>query len=80
MNKTLMQTLLEAGYARDQIFNHYSDMYVYVTPLTERIIAKWYPENGLNTSLFVSKFRSNIDGQMMYDCKFAYDDYWAERE
>ena len=34
MDKTLMELLLEAGYPREEVFNHCSDLYVFVTPLT----------------------------------------------
>ena len=33
---TLMERLLAAGYPRDQMFSHESDLYIFVTPLTMR--------------------------------------------
>ena len=75
-NKSLMERLLEAGYPPEDIDHHYSDLYVYVTPLTTRILTEWANENGyggdLRDRLFVQKFRDQITGRMMYDVAFQY--------
>lgn len=75
-NKSLMERLLEAGYPPKDIFHHYSDLYVYVTPLTTRIITEWVNENGYDNNLrngwFVQTFRDQITGRMMYDIVLQY--------
>lgn len=40
--ETLMEALEKAGYPREEMFNHCSDLYVYATPLTKRIIKRWF--------------------------------------
>ena len=69
---TLMESLIEAGYPKDEMFHHRSDLYVYLTPTTKRVIDKWFKENGLVRDLFVSVFTDNISGLKMYDCAFQY--------
>ena len=75
-NKSLMERLLEAGYPPEDIDHHYSDLYVYVTPLTTKVITEWADENGYDSNLrdgvFVQKFRDQITGKMMYDIFFQY--------
>ena len=75
-NKSLMERLLEAGYPPEDINHHYSDLYVYVTPPTTRIIMEWADENGYDSNLrdgvFVQTFRNQITGRMMYDIAFQY--------
>lgn len=82
--KSLMERLLEAGYPPEDIHHYYSDLYVYVTPLTTRIITEWADENGYDSNLrdgvFVQTFRSQIDGRKMYDIVFQYDPFWDEKE
>lgn len=74
--KPLMQMLLEAGYPRDQMFHHYSDLYVFATPLTWRVISEWRKDNGFHIDLFDSflfnSFIDNITGRRMYDIAFQY--------
>ena len=75
-NKSLMERLLEAGYPPEDIDHHYSDLYVYVTPLTTRILTEWANENGydgnLRDGVFVQIFKDQITGKMMYDIAFQY--------
>ena len=75
-NKSLMECLLEAGYPPEDIDHHYSDLYVYVTPLTTKVITEWADENGYDSNLrdgvFVQKFKDQITGRMMYDIAFQY--------
>ena len=75
-NKPLMERLLEAGYSPEDIDHHYYDLYVYVTPLTTKVIAEWANDYGYNDNLrdglFVQKFRDQITGRMMYDIFFQY--------
>ena len=76
---TLMEQLLAAGYPRDQMFNHCSDLYIYVTPLTMRVVHDWFRDSGLSYALFCSTFKDQVSGRLMYDVAFQYDDYWKER-
>lgn len=76
--ETLMEALEKAGYPREEMFNHCSDLYVYATPLTKRVITKWYKENGYTMDFFTEIFKDQITGRPMYDCAFQYDPYWEE--
>lgn len=78
-NKTLMQRLLEAGYPRDQMFNHESDLYIFVTPLTKRVVEEWCKENKFDRRWMCPIFTDQITGRPMYDCAFQYDIWWEER-
>ena len=75
-NKTLMECLLEEGYPPEDIDHHCSDLYVYVTPLTTKVIKEWADENGYDSNLrdgvFVQTFKDQITGRMMYDIAFQY--------
>ena len=35
---TLLEKLLANGYPKEQIFHHCSDLYVFVTPLTKKML------------------------------------------
>ena len=80
-----MEMLLEAGYPKEDIHHHESDLYVYVTPLTTRILEAWCKENGWDTKLvkeqgyLFSKFTDNTTGRKMYDIAFQYIPWWEER-
>ena len=74
-NKPLMERLLEAGYPPEDIDHHCSDLYVYVTPLTTRVLKAWMKDNNYTDNLcgfFIQKFRDQITGRMMYDIFFQY--------
>lgn len=75
-NKSLMERLLEAGYPPEDIDQYYYDLYVYVTPLTTKVITEWAGENGYDSNLrdgvFVKTFRDQITGRKMYDILFQY--------
>ena len=73
-----MGALLKAGYPREQMFNYYSDLYVYATPLTKRVITRWCKENGYHVDLFAKIFDDQITGRPMYDVAFQYNPYWKE--
>lgn len=79
MGKTLMEELEEAGYPREQMFNHCSDLYVFATPLTKRVIDEWLKENGWHREPFITTFRDQITGKPMYDIAFQYTPYWEEK-
>lgn len=78
MNETLMEALTASGYPREKMFNHYSDLYVFATNKTQRVINLWFKEQGLNRLLFVSTFNDLVTGKVMYDIAFQYDPYWEE--
>lgn len=80
VNESLMEQLLDAGYPRDQIFNHESDLYVFVTPLTQRVVNKWCEDNRYAKHLFMKTFTDQISGRPMYDIPFQYTPYWDEKE
>ena len=75
-NKSLMERLLEAGYPPEDIHHHYYDLYVYVAPLTTKVIMEWADENGYDSNLrdgvFVQTFKDQITGRKMYDIVFQY--------
>lgn len=80
--KTLMEMLIEAGYPKEDIHHHESDLYVYVTPLTRRVLDCWCRENGWSPMLVRDKsflfdvFTDNITGRKMYDVAFQYIPFW----
>lgn len=69
---TLIEKLIEAGYPRDEMYHHYSDLYIFITPLTIRVVDEWFKEQGYNKDLFVSRFTDNVTGKPMYDIAFQY--------
>lgn len=75
-NKSLMERLLEAGYPPEDIHHYYSDLYVYVTPLTTKVITEWANDNGYDSNLkggiYVQTFKDQITGRKMYDIAFQY--------
>lgn len=80
----LMKMLEQGGYPRDQMFHHHSDLYVFVTPLTTKILEEWCEANGWDKNLVKQKsflfgtFTDQITGKLMYDIAFQYTDYWEE--
>ena len=82
-NKPLLERLLDAGYPADQVFHHESDLYVFITPLTEAVIDEWLVDNGFkrlkDVPLLMSKFCDQVTGQMMYDIAFQYLPYWEKK-
>lgn len=74
-NKSLMERLLEAGYPPEDIYHHYSDLYVYVTPLTTRVLKAWMKDNNYTDNLngfLIQTFIDQITGRKMYDIAFQY--------
>lgn len=70
--KTLIEKLLEAGYPESEMNHHESDLYVYVTPLTTKVIEEWCKENGFSKNWHCPIFTDQITGKKMYDCVFQY--------
>ena len=73
---TLMEKLEAAGYPREDMYHHESDLYVFITPLSKRVIDEWFKEEGLTRNLFVSTFRDQVTGKLMYDVAFQYTPFW----
>ena len=71
--RSLMKRLIDAGFTEKDMFHHYSDLYVYVTPESTKIVEEWCRERGFRRAWMCPMFRSNIDGKPMYDCAFAYE-------
>ena len=74
-NKSLMERLLEAGYPPEDIDYHDYDLYVYVTPLTTRVIKAWMKDNNYTDNLWgflIQTFKDQITGKPMYDIAFQY--------
>ena len=80
--KPLMPRLLDAGYPSDEVFHHYSDLYVFKNELTERIIREWLEDNGYRPHPFlINEFTDQITGKQMFDVAFQYLPYWrGERD
>lgn len=75
--KPLMQMFLDAGYPKEEMFHHASDLYVYKTPLTVKVRDEWMQQNGyskevLRSSFLYSEFTDNITGKRMLDFAFQY--------
>ena len=85
MTKLLMEMLLEAGYPKEDIHHHDSDLYVYVTPLTTKVLEDWCRANGWKEKMVKEKscvcdiFTDNITGRKMYDIAFQYLPFWEEK-
>ena len=74
---TLMEALKEAGYPEAEMYHHGSDLYVYASDLTHRVINDWFKQQGLHKPLFVSTFKDNVTGRTMYDIAFQYTPAWS---
>lgn len=77
--KTLMDILAEAGYTESKMYHHESDLYVFKTELTTRVIQQWCKANGYSFDVMVDTFRDQITGNAMYDIAFQYMSYWEEK-
>lgn len=79
MQKTLKEMLIEAGYPEGEMDHemdhHYSDLYVYVTPLTTKVIKEWCKAHDYRMAWHCPAFKDQITGRMMYDCAFQ----WYEK-
>lgn len=78
--RSLMRRLLDAGYPRNEMYNHSGDLYVYATELATKVIGKWCIDNGYNFDWHCPMFRDQITGRPMYDCAFQYDASFADSE
>ncbi len=71
----LMQRLLEAGYPREDMEHYGSDLYIYVTPETTKVIEQWCKEHGYDRACHCPTFFEKTSGRWMYDCAFQYLQY-----
>ena len=76
---TLIERLIDAGYPREEMFHHETDLYIYDNALTRKVIREYCTENGwpniarqmdytIVDCLVIKSFRDNITGKMMLDC------------
>ena len=63
---TLMERLLAAGYPRAQMYHHESDLYVFATPLTMRVVEEWCKEKGFTRSWQCPMFGDQDTGRPMF--------------
>lgn len=75
---SLYDRLVKAGYPESEMYSWQSDLYVYVTPLTTRIIEEWCKENRYARYWHCPIFKDQITGRPMYDCIFQYAPWWDE--
>ena len=76
---SLMKMLVKAGYPEKDFSHHESDLYIYKTPLTTKVLDRWVDDNEFASSYLVSEFRDNVTGKEMYEIAFQYDPYWELR-
>ena len=69
-----MEMLIEAGYPKEEMYHssYGSDLYVYVTPLTTKIIKEWCNAHYYRMAWHCPIFKDQITGMMMYDCAFQW--------
>ncbi len=79
-DKKLIERLIEAGYPKEEMYHHCSDLYVFVTPTTTEVIKKWCEDNEFRFDHFVSTFKDQVTGRKMYDVAFRYYPYWEEKK
>lgn len=74
MQKTLMEMLIEAGYPKEEMYHHSygSDLYVYVIPLTTKVIEEWCKIHNYRMAWHCPTFKDQITGKTMYDCAFQW--------
>ena len=75
----LMQRLLDAGYPPEEMDHHESDLYVFVTPLTTKVIEQWCREHEYDRAWHCPTFYDQETGRLMFDCVFQYTDWWVEK-
>ena len=77
---TLMEMLRDAGYPTEKMYHHESDLYVFATDLTNRVIDDWLAMNHFTREPFVKTFRDQQTGRVMFDIAFQYDPFWGKLE
>ena len=64
--------LINAGYPKEEMYHWCSDLYVYVTPLTTKVIKEWCNLYNFSMHWHCPTFRDQITARKMYDCAFQY--------
>lgn len=81
MSKSLMQRLIDAGYPKEDMDHHNSDLYVYVTPLTTKIISEWCNENKYTMDWHCpDEHPDGILGKPCPVCGYQYGHAWQTEE
>lgn len=75
---TFIETLLANGYPEGDIYHHGTDLYIFVTPLTTRLVKEYCKNNNFDMGWHFPTFTDQITGRLMYDCAFQYYDYKRE--
>lgn len=74
----LMKMLKDAGVRPEDTDHHASDLYVYVTGTSRKVVREYnQTHTGLN-KLNYDIFRDNITSRRMYDFNFQYDGDWND--
>jgi hypothetical protein len=71
-DKTLKQLLIESGYPESEMDHHQSDLYIYVTPETTKVVNDWCNTHGYNRNHECPVFADQITGRAMYECAFQW--------
>lgn len=66
--------LIGAGYPKEEMYHpsYGSDLYVYVIPLTTKVIEEWCKIHNYRMAWHCPTFKDQITGKMMYDCAFQW--------
>ena len=78
-SKPLMEMLIEEGYPLREMYHHGSDLYVFQTPLTTKVIDEWFRVNGYSKRNLLDRFGDQVTGKPMYDIAFQFLPYWTEK-
>ena len=79
-DEPLMKRLLDAGYPLEEMDHHESDLYVYVTPLTTKVIEQWCREHEYDRTWHCPTFFDQESGRLMFDCAFQFTDWWVKKQ
>lgn len=75
--KCFYDRLLESGYPESDIYNHCSDLYIFVTPTTRALVSQCLNDGTLMNRPEI--FTDQVTRRPMYDLAFAYIPWWDER-
>lgn len=77
LNQSIYNVLMDAQISEMDIDNHFSDLYVRVTPETTELLRRYYEAQGAKR--MPETFRSNLGDGQWYDIPFAYNTYWEDK-
>ncbi len=70
---TIKEKLIKAGMTEAEIHNHYSDLYVKVTPISNKFVSEYEFKEQVTT------FVNQIDHKLWYEIPFGYfDEYYKK--